>query len=158
MTIQSGADLPNSIRPWDFVLSFDDSVRSLAVPSSEDDHNRVYPARYRIPPATIEDLDEGERVKRAELFALGSILYEIWFSRKPFEELSDVEVQIRYSNANVPEDVTTLSQGPVILSCWSVEFARELYQIVGQSLRLLIEQILIRCRNEGSETYISKYP
>jgi hypothetical protein len=92
------------------------------------------------------------------LFALGSILYEIWFSRKPFEELSDVEVQIRYSNANVPEDVTTLSQGPVILSRWSVEFARELYQIVGRSLRLLIEQILIRCRNEGSETYISKYP
>jgi hypothetical protein len=49
MTIQSGADLPNSIRPWDFVLSFDDSVRSLAVPSSEDDHNKGLPSSIPHP-------------------------------------------------------------------------------------------------------------
>jgi hypothetical protein len=104
--------------------------------SSENNHNRVYLIRCRILPATIEDFDEGERVKRVELFALENIVYEIWFNRKPFEELSDVEVQIRYNNANVPENVTTLSWGPIILSCWSVEFVRELYQIVGASLRL----------------------
>ena len=120
------------IRPLDFVLGLDGSVEhvSSALPeknvlSSDTDYPTVYASPYQIPPKTIEDLNDKEKVRRAVLFALGGLIYEIHSGKEPFERLDDNEVQRRYTNAEFP-DVRALEQWPLILSCWSVEFAGEL--------------------------------
>lgn len=101
-------------------------------------HIRSYPPRFRIPPATTADLDLEEQVRRAELFASGSVLYQIYNGGKePFEgELEDdisddndaATIQACCSAGDVPAALTTLpcSSWPVILACWSVEFKQEL--------------------------------
>jgi hypothetical protein len=87
----------DSIRPWEFILNLDGTVDCLAVPPSKSHHDKVYPARFRIPPNTLLRLGQEEKNKRSEMFALGSLLYEINSGNKPFEELSDDEVQLRFS-------------------------------------------------------------
>ena len=119
----------NQIRPLDFQLSLDGSVERQ--PSSHfsletSDLIATYPSHYRIPPETITELDASQKIRRSELFAIGSLIYEIYANEAPFESLDDHEVQARYRKAEFP-DVTHLPQWPIILSCWSVEFARELH-------------------------------
>lgn len=124
------------IRSLDFVLGLDGSVHLAdgkeVGPALADDGcgvcHMVYPSRFQIPPATIEGLDAKEQVRRAELFALGSLIYEIHKGETPFEELDDAEVQCRYAKAEFPP-VAELEQWPIILTCWSVEFACELSRI-----------------------------
>lgn len=124
------------IRPLDFVLGLDGSVhladgKELELALADDGcgaYHLVYPSRFQIPSATIKDLDAKERVRRAELFALGSLIYEIHKGKAPFEELDDAEVQCRYAKAEFPP-VAELEQWPIILTCWSVEFACELSRI-----------------------------
>lgn len=111
------------IRPWDILLHRDGSVQTL---SSEKGDRGPYPSRFRIPPQNIFGLDEGEKVKHAEKFALGSLLYEVMTATKPFEELSDDEVQDHYSRGIFPEDVFSMAIGPYILGCWSPEFKKEM--------------------------------
>lgn len=126
------------IRPIDFILYSDGSVENTGEEpvenptSASDTSPKVYPSPYRIPPETIQDLDIGERVRRAELFALGGLIYEIHQGKRPFQGLDDGEIQRRYRNAEFP-DVVCPEPGLIILSCWSVEFARALYQIIGRS-------------------------
>lgn len=116
------------IRPWDFILGPDGSVESLTIsskPEGEGQSSGMYPARYRIPPASIDSLGRQEKINRQERFAFATLLYEIASGKKPFELLSDEEVQQRYSNAEFPNDVRTLPPPLLItiLSFWSVEFA-----------------------------------
>jgi hypothetical protein len=59
---------------------------------------------------------------KEQAIVLGSLLYEINSGNKPFEELSDDEVQLRFSNGDFPNNVKYLQLWPVILSCWSLEF------------------------------------
>lgn len=114
-----------AIRPWDFIVSVDGAVESLPVSDVNRKGNGMYPPRYRIPPTSIQSLEEKEKVRRQERFAFASLLYEIGCNKKPFEELNDEELQQRYSDADFPEDVRSLPL-PLfinILSNWSVEFA-----------------------------------
>ncbi|OCK99255.1 uncharacterized protein K441DRAFT_692846 [Cenococcum geophilum 1.58] len=120
----------DNIRPWEFILSLDGTVECLAVPPSKSHHDKVYPARFRIPPDTLLGLGQEEKNKRSEMFALGSLLYEINSGNKPFEELSDDEVQLRFSNGDFPDDITSLQLWPIILSCWSLEFSKEVEKII----------------------------
>jgi serine/threonine protein kinase len=113
----------DSIRPWEFILNLNGTVECLAVPPSKSHHDKVYPARFRIPPNTLLQLSQEEKNKRSEMFALGSLLYEINSGHKPFEELSDDEVQLRFSNGDFPDDITSLQLSLSILSCWSLEFS-----------------------------------
>ena len=144
IVIQKGIndDENSQIRPLKFTLFLDGSVKSaehieeMLAPSHKDDEDMndkdfrlVYPSRYRIPPESIEDLGHKEKVRRAELFALGSLIYQIHKGHAPFEELDNAGVQDKYSNAEFP-DVTGLEQWPIILSCWSLEFAWSLGQIL----------------------------
>jgi hypothetical protein len=125
-------DCPNTAietRPWEFILNLDGTVECLAVPPSKSHHDKVYPARFRIPSNTLLRLGQEEKNKRSEMFALGSLLYEINSGNKPFEELSDDEVQLRFSNGDFPDDITSLQLLPIILSCWSLEFSREVEKI-----------------------------
>jgi hypothetical protein len=75
-------------------------------------HDNVYPARFRIPPDTVLRLGEEEKNKRSVMFALGSLLYEINSGNKPFEGLSDDEVQLRFSNGDFPDNIKSLFLRP----------------------------------------------
>ncbi|KAL8718039.1 MAG: hypothetical protein Q9225_004793 [Loekoesia sp. 1 TL-2023] len=113
----------DSIRPWDFIGKSDGSIELLPLSAPE---GGVYPARFRIPPETIRELDHHDKVRRAEKFAMASLLYEIFSGKKPFEELTDEEVQHRFSNAIFPEDAISLPNSVLIYSGWSEEFSLEL--------------------------------
>lgn len=67
-------------------------------PSCNSGKNAGYPARFQIPPRTLWGLDEEQKVKRAEMFAMASLLYEIFSGTQIFEGLSGDEVQDRFSN------------------------------------------------------------
>jgi hypothetical protein len=109
--------LYDTIRPWEFILNLDGTVECLTLPPSDSNHDRVYLARFRILPHTLLQLYQEEKNKRSEMFALGSLLYEINSGKKPFEELSDDEVQLRFSSEDFPGDTTSLQLWPIILSC-----------------------------------------
>lgn len=113
----------DSVQPWDFLSKLDGSVKPLPVSASESD---VYPARFQIPPDTIREPDHHERVRRAERFSMASLLYEIFTGTKPFEELTDDEVQYRFGNADFPDNASSLPNSLVIYSGWSEEFSMEL--------------------------------
>lgn len=111
------------IRPWDLLAGLDGSVTPLTVPASV---GEVYPARFQIPLSTINELDHDQKVKRAEMFAMASLLYEIISGTQPFEELADDEVQHRFSNGEFPDDAASLSCSLFIYSGWSEEFSEKL--------------------------------
>ena len=115
----------DSIRPWMFICNSDGTVERLAVQAPKGGHDKAYPVRFRIPPSTILGLGEEERNKRSEMFALGTLLYEVNSGNKLFEGLSDDEVQLRFSNGKFPEDVESLQLSPAILSCWSLGVLNE---------------------------------
>lgn len=117
---------PAAIRPWDILLHQDGSAEML---SSEKGGRSFYPSRFQLPACNVRGLDEAEKVKRAEKFALGSLLYQVVTTNQPFEELSDDEVQDHYSRGVFPDDVFSLAMGPYILGCWSLEFEREMERL-----------------------------
>ncbi len=120
------------VRPLDFLFLTDGSIEVQSpTPTSSDHLPTTYPAAYRIPPEIITDLEPKEKVRRAELFALGSMIYEIDAGQSPFENLPDSDVQARYRSAQFPQ-VTHLPYWLLILSCWSVEFAAELSVILSK--------------------------
>lgn len=104
------------IRPLEFVLGLDGTVEPVnsalsekSVLPSQNNYGMVYASRYRIPPRTINDLNDKEKVRRGVFFALGSLIYEIHAGKGPFEGLDDDEIQRRYSNVEFP-NITTLEQ------------------------------------------------
>lgn len=115
-----------SIRPWDFVARLNGSIESLPMPVSEDKLCKGYPARFQIPPSTLHGFDHEEKVRRMEMFAMASLLYEIMSGRKPFEGLTDKEVQHHFINGDFPDDAAALPNSAFILSGWSEEFSQEL--------------------------------
>jgi hypothetical protein len=116
-------EVHDRIRPWDFLARLDGSVESLALPSSDAE---VFPSRFQIPPSTIHGLDRNQKVRRVEMFAMASLLYEIMSGKEPFEELADDEVQRRFSNGDFPDDAASLPNSLCIYSGWSEEFSQEL--------------------------------
>ena len=115
-----------SIRPWDFVAKLDGSLEPRTMPALVGGLCEGYPARFQIPPSTLHGLKEEEKVRRAEMFAMASLLYEIMSGREPFEGLADNEVQHRFMNGDIPDDAAALPNSPFILSGWSEEFSQEL--------------------------------
>ena len=96
------------------------------MPVLEGDPSEGYPSRFQIPPSTLYGCDHDEKVRRAERFAMPSLLYEIMSGRKPFEGLTDNEVQGRFINGEFPDDAVALPNSLFILSGWSREFSQEL--------------------------------
>ena len=115
-----------TIRPWDILLHQDGSVENL---SSEKGGRGFYPSSFRIPPRSLLGLDEADKVKRAERFALGSLLYEVMTASEPFQGRSEDEVQDLYSRGTFPDDVFSMSMGPYILAYWSLEFEKEMEKL-----------------------------
>ncbi|MCJ1467132.1 hypothetical protein MMC07_005754 [Pseudocyphellaria aurata] len=122
------------IRAVDILLNPDGTAGVTVEPTlSNDEYNYGYPAPFRIPPATIEDLPSGERARRAEMFALGSLLYNVYSGHKPFDTLAEMYVEVHFADASFPDDVLDLDTWPMILSSWSLEFALELHKTSLQS-------------------------
>ena len=114
-----------SIRPWDFVAKMDGSLEALQLPAIDCDLYEGYPARFQIPSSTLRGLNLEAKVKRAEMFAMASLIYEIMSGREPFEELTDNEVQKRFMNGDIPDDAAALRNSLFMFSGWSEEFANE---------------------------------
>lgn len=55
---------------------------------------------------------------KADLFALGCVLYEIATGRGPYEELSEKEARDRYRRGEFPDTKSLRAIGPVISKCW----------------------------------------
>ncbi|KAL9112937.1 MAG: hypothetical protein Q9227_002801 [Pyrenula ochraceoflavens] len=119
---------PDAPRPHDFLGRLDGSVERL--PNNPAiDNSRRYPCRFQIPPATLHGLNDEEKTRRSERFALASLLYEIWLGAQPFEDLTDDEVQRRFSNADFPQDAwfsLSLDKALGIYCGWSEDFALEI--------------------------------
>ena len=77
------------IRNWDLVLSLDGSVENIAQnPPTFSVPAKRYPARYRLPEVISDQLTlNKDKIRRAELFALGSILYEVIACYQLFYEI-----------------------------------------------------------------------
>ena len=127
--ITSDTKLPHRIRPWDLLLHLDGTVSTVPVSASKKKVAPEYPPRCRIPPSSLYGYKDQERTKRAESFALGSLLYEIETGKQPYEGLSDDEVQRKYSAGEFPGDTSRLKLGSAIYSAWSWEFMRELERV-----------------------------
>jgi hypothetical protein len=137
-TFNPESNSSQTIRPLDIILFPDGTTEVRSLPVSENIDNKtsrskdktdnaaLYPAPYRIPPHTIANLDHHERILRAECFALGSVLYELFNSSPPFANLPDETIQRQFSAAEFPKNVLNLPKWPIMLSCWSLEFAVEL--------------------------------
>lgn len=115
-----------SIRPWNFIAELDGSVQSLPAPGLEGDLTESYPAPFQIPLGTLHGLDHEEKVRRTEMFAMASLLYEVMTGRKPHEGLTDDEVRHRFAEGGFPNDAAALPNGLFMLSGWSAEFSQEL--------------------------------
>ena len=89
--VESGTEYQH-IRPLDFLIE----VQPSSDQTPPEPPLNSYRSPYRIPPETITDLESNEKVRRAELFALGSLIYEIYANKAPFESLRDSDVQARY--------------------------------------------------------------
>jgi hypothetical protein len=125
------AEPHDRIRSWDFLARLDGSVKSVALSppppsSSSSSECEVYPARFQIPPSSLHELDCDQKVRRTEMFALASLLYEIMCGTVPFEELPEDEVQRRFSGGNFPDNTTSLPNSLYICSGWSEDFSQEL--------------------------------
>lgn len=116
----------SSIRSWNFIAGLDGSIESVSTPTLEGDLIEGYPARFQIPPSTLRGLDHEEKVRRAEMFAMASLLYEIMTGRKPLEGLTDDEVRHRFINGDFPDDAAALPNVLFILSGWSAKFSQQL--------------------------------
>ena len=114
------------IRPMNLIMLLDGTVK--AGPVLVGNSINLYPDQYRIPTSTIMDLPLQEQVWRAEKFALGTLLYEIFTGHTPFEGLNDEVVQDNDSlEAEFPHDldlIQPLCLQSLIYACWSPEFGR----------------------------------
>jgi hypothetical protein len=125
----------NRIRPFDLILNLNGTMYPDPVHMPPGNQSGVYPSRCRIPQSTIVGLPKQEQLWRAEKFALGALLYEILTSHRPFEGLTDDEVQDHYAAARFPTDLRDLPVlfQTLIYACWSSEFG--CYIALGKFLR-----------------------
>ncbi|PQE32620.1 kinase-like domain protein [Rutstroemia sp. NJR-2017a WRK4] len=122
-----------SIRNWDIVLSIDGSAENYFQDQEEAGSSaQSYPPRYQLPDAISQRMsDEKERILRQEMFALGSILYEVSTGHALFHRIGDGEaggriIQSRIAMGNFPDDLWGLRLAPRILGCWCPGFVGEM--------------------------------
>lgn len=129
------------VRDWDLVLDLDGSVENIAsdqVASSSVE--KFYPIRYRLPSVIWKKLStNAERVQRAELFALGSILYELIAGHQLFEDIGqdekdEEEIHSLITKGEFPEELWTLKMAVRILACWCPAFAKEMLAAHGKGM------------------------
>lgn len=119
------------VRDWDLFLKLDGSVVNCAENASPTLPIRLYPARYQIPSVILDRLSSSpKKTERAELFALGSILYQVLSSEEIFSCLNDAqseaEIQSRFVRGEFPENVWGLPDAVRILGFWCPRFTNDM--------------------------------
>lgn len=61
---------------------------------------------------------------KADLFALGSVLYEIMTEDSPCKGLTDKEIHDRYLRGEFPDTQSLQAVGSVIRKCWQGRYSR----------------------------------
>jgi serine/threonine protein kinase len=89
--------------------------------------------QYELP-CRGRDFDDRPGIKR-ELFALGSAIYEIMAWMRPFRDLTDEEVEVRYARDEFPS-LDGIAAGQTIWNCWN-----ETYENADEVVILLREQL-----------------
>jgi len=143
---QRELDDDSRVRDWDFALSLDGSVENSADNASPlsplPPSTKAYPARYRSPNEIIERLSSNqEKVQRAELFALGGLLYHVLSGTEMMSDLDTSEsvehIQSCFVNGEFPENVWGLPYAVRILGCWCPGFAQDLLAAHGNDEALI---------------------
>ncbi|KAF1913477.1 kinase-like domain-containing protein, partial [Ampelomyces quisqualis] len=87
----------------------------------ENESDGVEEPRYELP-LRGREWEARPYIKR-DLFALGSLVYELMAWKKPFVELSDGEVEKRFHRDEFPV-VSNLLCADIIQKCWNEEYER----------------------------------
>ncbi|KAG4427631.1 hypothetical protein IFR05_016885 [Cadophora sp. M221] len=124
---------------WDLILNLDGSVENIpSTQAASSQIEKVYPSRYQLPPVIWNRLSTNrEKIQRAELFALGSILYELISGGQLFtdigpDENDEEEIQSSIKKGEFPEKLWTLPMAIRILACWCPDFAKEMLTAHGK--------------------------
>ena len=134
----SDQELPNRnhVRDFDISLNMNGSAENYFQNRPECSTSAtIYPARYQLPDAISDRLGSNEeRIARAELFALGSILYEITTCHRLFHELDDDvnkerKIQRLIRIGSFPGDLWKSPIAPRILVCFCPEFLPEMLSL-----------------------------
>jgi hypothetical protein len=110
---------------WSWTASLTGIPRRKLISSSSSSpppSTKSYPARYKIPNEIISRLDSNpKKVERAELFALGGLLYQVFSGFEMLSHLgSDVEgeyIRSCFVKGEFPADVWGLECAVKILAC-----------------------------------------
>ncbi|THV45641.1 hypothetical protein BGAL_0465g00030 [Botrytis galanthina] len=139
----------NNVRNFEFVLNADGSVENCFQDQQASLMTATqYPTRYQLPEAISDRLNTTEeKVARAELFALGSILYEVTLGHQLFHEIDESvddggEIQRLIAIGSFPEDLWDLPITPKILGCLCPGFIEEMLSL----------------RKKGIGSYIKNHP
>ncbi|KAL2256208.1 hypothetical protein VTK26DRAFT_2020 [Humicola hyalothermophila] len=83
---------------------------------------------------------------KTDIFALGSTIYEIVTSRQPYEDLSDDEVEARYSQQIFPS-VQELPCGQIIMDCWrcKIQTAEEVMMRLKAEMEIALKGSDLAC-------------
>ncbi|SPQ23396.1 97d9e161-d5c3-41e3-90ba-230f1c0fcafb [Thermothielavioides terrestris] len=108
----------HDLKPENFLLDSNSRLKIIDFSGSSFDGivgSAIESTRFFLP----RPLKEPPAV-RTDLFALGSTISEIMTSRPPYDDLSDDEVEARYSQQIFPS-VQELPCGQLIMDCWRCE-------------------------------------
>lgn len=94
---------------------YDLKVCDFAGSSIDGEPAWVCPSSHAEYPFT--DQENYQPTVKSELFSLGSVIYEICTTRRPYDEKSDSEVEKLYRERRFPE-TGSLLLGSVVLKCW----------------------------------------
>ena len=76
----------------------------------------------------------------SELFALGSTIYEIWTTKQPYRDMSDVEVRELYKSNRFP-DLDGIPAAGIIKKCWLGAYSSAVDVVSDlESLRSVLEK------------------
>src|SRR5438046_2107497 len=78
---------------------------------------RMYPALYRIPPISIDDLDQQEQIRHQRVFCFRESTLRNWHWQEILRVATSNGVRRCYSNAEFPDDVDTLPYPLCIAIC-----------------------------------------
>lgn len=105
-------------------------------PYNISDLNSQYSVHFRIPPTTLNGLPEEECKKRAQRFAVGSLIYTVMAGKPPFEDLDEASVQQNFEKGVYPAETMgySLEIGVQMLGFWSQEFAEQYPQLIAHHM------------------------
>ncbi|KAJ8066910.1 hypothetical protein OCU04_004295 [Sclerotinia nivalis] len=145
------------IRNFDILLNKDGSAENLFQnqQTSPKSAIQLYPPRYQLPEVISARLTtDEEKIARAKLFALGSILYEVCAGHPLFHDADEIDesentelegvIQNRIATGKFPEDFWNSPLTPRILACWCPGFLKEM--------------LILSEKEKGIGNYIKKHP